>query len=189
MLLITVKAINKNGRWDPEEEKFIYLDHDITLQLEHSLISVSRWEAKWKKPYLSSSSKFEKTPEEVRDYIKCMTVSCNIDPDVYKLLSKENYEEINRYISDPMTATWFDNSKKDKGRGTEEMTSELMYYYMTEYGIPWEAQKWHLNRLLTLLRTFSEKESSSGNKISTRDLLKRNSSLNKMRRAALGSKG
>lgn len=191
MLVITVKATEK---WDEKTNRFINLDHDTTLQLEHSLISISRWEAKWKKPYLSNLERFAKTPEEVLDYVKCMTISNNVNPDVYQCLSSENLQAINDYISDPMTATWFSNEpQKPKGKGPimqkEVMTSELMYYYMTEYGISWEAQKWHVNRLLTLLKTFSEKESASGKKMSTRDILKRNSRLNEARRAAMHSKG
>lgn len=194
MLVITVKA---GEVWDADAEQFITLDHDVNLQLEHSLISISKWEARWKKPYLSTLERFAKTKEEVLDYIKCMTVSNSVNPNVYKVLSNENLKAINDYITDPMTGTWFADENKDgkkqKNKGPvmqkEEMTSELIYYYMTEYGISWEAQKWHLNRLLTLLRVHSEKESASGKKMSTKDILSRNASLNKARRAAMHSKG
>ena len=186
MLTITVKA--REG-WDPETERFIELKKDVTLQLEHSLISVSRWEAKWKKPYIAKTEKDTKTKEEVKDYIRCMTVSNNIDPKVYDFLTEQNLKEITDYINDPMTATWFDDKAVSKRSSAEQITSELLYYYMVQYDIPWEAQKWHFNRLMTLIRVFSDKEASSGKKISKKDLLSRNSRLNKARRMASGSKG
>ncbi len=144
MLQITVPAVDL---WDETKEEFITTKEQV-LQLEHSLVSVSKWEAKWCKTFLS---KKEKTYEETIDYIKCMTITQNVNPIVYKCLTNENIEQINKYISAPMTATWF----SDDNAGTpnrEQVTSELIYYWMIALNIPFECQKWHLNRLLTLIR-------------------------------------
>lgn len=188
MLTITVKA---REAWDAESETFEKLDRDWTLKLEHSLISISDWEAIHKKPYLDDS--YQKTAEEILDYIKCMTIASNVDPEVYRFLTKEDIRKISEYINDPMTATWFSKNSKAGNRRSkmprrEILTSELIYYYMTYYGINWEARKWHLNRLLTLINVHSEKDSDNG-KMSKKDIINRNSELNKMRRMAMGSKG
>lgn len=187
MLTITIKK--KEDAWDPVSETFESLDRDWTIQLEHSLISISRWEAIHKKPYLSNDEK--KTPDEILDYIRCMTITPNADPHIYKFLSKENLKDIEQYINDPHTATWF-NDRATGGRGSkmrsEVLTSELIYYYMIANDIPWEAQKWHINRLLTLIRVCGVKNEGGG-KMSKKDILSRNSALNKARRMAMGSKG
>lgn len=187
MLTITIKA--KDDAWDPVSETFESLNRDWTIQLEHSLISISKWESAHKKPYLSEEPK--KTPDEVLDYIRCMTITPNVDPNAYKFLSKENLKDIEDYINDPHTATWFAEDNRPGGRSKmrkEVLTSELIYYYMTANGISWEAQKWHINRLLTLIRVHGVKE-EGGSKMSKKDILSRNSSLNKARRMAMGSKG
>ena len=143
MLSITIPSYEL---WDEKEERFIYLKAQ-TLQLEHSLVSLSKWESKWTKIFLS---KKEKTLEETIDYIKCMTITQNVEPDVYNRLSYGNFAEINKYINAPMTATYF--SGKEPGRPSrEEVTAELIYYWMINLNIPFECQKWHLNRLLTLI--------------------------------------
>lgn len=186
MLTITVKA---REAWDDVNEVFVKLEKDQTLQLEHSLISISKWEAKHKKPYLDDTPK---TAEETLDYVKCMTIGSNVDPIAYRFLTKENMQEITDYVNDPMTATKITKKesvggKKSKMPRREILTSEVIYYYMTVYGINWEAQKWHLNRLLTVINVHSEKESPT--KMSKKDIINRNSELNKMRRMAMGSKG
>ena len=188
MLTITIKA--RKDAWNPDTETFESLDRDWTLQLEHSLISISRWEAIYKQPYLSETLK--KTPQMVLDYIKCMTITPNVDPKVYMFLSEENLRDIEGYIKDAHSATWFNEENERKKRGSkmrrETLTSELIYYYMIANDIPWEAQKWHLNRLLTLIRICSDKN-SEGSKMSKKDILNRNSELNKVRRMAMHSKG
>lgn len=188
MLTITIKA---REAWDPNTETFVKLDRDWTLQLEHSLISISKWEAKHHKPYLSNDP--PKTNEEILDYVKCMTINSNVDPEAYKFLDADNIREINEYINDPMTATWFSGEKKgNNGKSKmprrETLTNEVLYYYMTSYGINWEAAKWHINRLLTLINVHSEKDSDHP-KMSRKDIINRNSALNKARRMAMGSKG
>lgn len=190
MLTITIKA--REEAWNSKTERFMSLDRDWTLQLEHSLISISKWEAKHKKPYLDDDPEHKKTADEIIDYIKCMTITPNVDPNVYMFLSSENIKDIEEYINDPQTATWFSDPVGGKGRSSkmrrEVMTTEVIYYYMIANDIPWEAQKWHINRLLTLIRVCSEKNSDSP-KMSKKDILSRNSALNKARRMAMHSKG
>ena len=154
------------------------------LVLEHSLVSISKWEAKWCKPFIS---KDQRTNEEVMDYVRCMTITPNVDPMVYKVLTPENLKTINEYIDAPMTATWFSEDKNRK-INREVITSELIYYWMVALQIPFECQKWHLNRLLTLVRICNIKNQPP-KKMSKRDIMSRNRSLNAARRAASGSKG
>lgn len=172
----------KEEEWDGLNEIFIEPCYEI-LQLEHSLVSISKWESKWCKPFLNQ----KKTTEETIDYIKCMTLTPKVDPDVYNHLSKKNIEEINNYIEAPMTATTFSNDKNG-GRNKEVITSEIIYYYMLAFNIPFECQKWHLNRLLTLIRVCSIKN-NPGKKMSKREIMDRNAALNAARRKQFNSKG
>lgn len=179
MLKITIPG---REMFNEKTQEFFYTK-EYTLQLEHSLVSVSKWESKWNKPFLGKQTK---TIEETIDYIRCMTITQNISPDVYNNLTQENIDEINKYIDAPMTATTFSNNK---GKiNNEVITSELIYYWMTALNVPMEAQKWHLNRLLTLIRVCNVK-SQPGKKMSKRELMQRNASLNAARRAKLNSKG
>lgn len=180
MLKITVPAAEF---WDEVHEEFIYKKEQV-LQLEHSLVSLSKWESKWAKAFLG---KQEKTDEEIIDYVRCMTLTQNVDPEVYTRLSADNYAQINVYIEAPMTATYFSEDRQTKGN-REVVTSELIYYWMISYNIPVEFQKWHLNRLLTLIRVCSIKNNPPKKK-SKRDLMRRNSTLNAARRHRLNSKG
>lgn len=180
MLRITIPA---GELWDEANDEFIVIDKDTTIQLEHSLVSLSKWESKWCKPFYSDK---EKTNEEVIDYIKCMTITQNVNPNVYMLLSEENILAINNYIEAPMTATTFSN--KNGGGGREIITSELIYYWMIALNIPFECQKWHLARLLTLIRV-CEIKNQPPKKMSTRDTLSRNAALNAARRKQYRTKG
>ena len=180
MLRITIPATEM---WDERKQEFVYLK-EHTLQLEHSLVSLSKWESKWCKAFMSNTPK---TPEETLDYIKCMTITQNVDPDVYNHLTKENVREINAYIDAPMTATYFSDDKK-KGSSRETITSELIYYWMIAQQIPFECQKWHLNRLLTLIRVCSVKNAPP-KKMSKRDITSRNAALNAARRQQFNTKG
>lgn len=168
--------------YDERTERFITVN-GRELQLEHSLVSISKWESKWKKPFLSGS---EKTREETIDYIRCMTTSQNVDPNVFLGLTDANIDAVNRYVDDPMTATTFKNNQKKPNR--QIITSEIIYYWMISLGIPMECQKWHLNRLLTLIRVVDEKN-QPGKKKSRRDVIAENRALNQMRRARTGSRG
>ena len=181
MLVITVPAIEG---FDDEKQEFVILAKEQTLQLEHSLVSLSKWESKWCKAFLS---KGEKTLEETIDYIKCMTITQNVNPDVYDRLSRSNIEDINNYIDSPMTATTF-HTDTQKGRGSETITSELIYYWMISLNIPMECQKWHLNRLLTLIRVCNVKNAPP-KKMNKGDIMRRNAALNAARRKQLNSKG
>jgi len=161
---------------------------ETTLILEHSLMSISKWESKYHKPFLSNKNP---TEEEQLDYIRFMTVSStnhgkNAD-DVYRHLGMNNLLAIQRYISDPMTATTFSDKGK-KGGKSEIITSEVIYYHMTAFGIPFECQKWHLNRLMTLLQVAAVKNQSP-KKMGKRETMSMYKSLNEARRAKHHSKG
>ena len=169
--------------WDEKNEEFIE-PKTASLQLEHSLVSISKWESKWHKPFLS---KEPKTVEETIDYIKCMTLTQNVKPEVYGHLSKENIEEINAYIDDPKTATTFSKDRKS-ARSREIITSELIYYWMIALNIPFECQKWHLNRLLTLIRV-CEVKNTPGKKMSQREVLNQYAAINAANRKRFNTKG
>ena len=185
MLQITIPAVVKE-EFDEENNEFIYttVSKEQTLQLEHSLVSLSKWESKWCKPFLS---KREKTDEEILDYIKFMTITQNVKPDVYLRLSNDNIEQINNYIDAPMTATTF---SKDNTRGgsREIVTSELIYYWMIALNIPFECQKWHLNRLLTLVKVCNIKNAPP-KKMSKRQTASRYAQLNAARKQQMNSRG
>lgn len=180
MLRITIPAVEE---WDELAQEFV-TTKEQTLCLEHSLVSLSKWESKWCKPFLS---KQEKTYEETIDYIKYMTLTPNIDPEVYRVLTNDNIAEINKYIEAPMTATTFSRDRNSKS-GQEIVTSELIYYWMIALNIPFECQKWHLNRLLTLIKVCNIKNTPP-KKMSRRDILSRNAAINAARRNQLNSKG
>ena len=180
MLQITIPSMEL---YDEEKEEFVYAKEQV-LQLEHSLVSISKWESKWHKVFIS---KKEKTNEEILDYVRCMTLTQNVDPDVYKRLTKSNVAEIEAYIDNPMSATYFSNSEPGK-KSREPVTSELIYYWMVAYNIPFECQKWHLNRLLTLIKICGIKNQSP-KKMSKKDLMTRNAALNAARRKQLNTKG
>ncbi len=170
-------------KWDEKTEKFIEPKTKL-LQLEHSLVSLSKWESKWCKPFLSKN---EMSNEETIDYIKCMTLTQNVDPSVYEHLTQQNIEEVVQYINAPMTATTF---SKDENRKTnnEIITAELIYYWMIASQIPFECQKWHINRLITLIRVCSIKNQPP-KKRSKRDIMQNNTALNAARRAKMHTRG
>lgn len=185
-LKITIKPIDL---WDEENQHFITIDKPITLSMEHSLVSVEKWEARWKKIYLSQLKKDEKTPEEKIDYLRCMTLTQNIDPSVYYAIDSESIDEINRYIEDPMTATTFSDNQNAKTTYTNKSTSsEEIYCMMFAYNVPESFRKWHLNRLLTLLKVCAIKNSPP-KKMNKRDTMSHYAALNKARRAKYNSKG
>ena len=161
-----------------------------TIQIEHSLVSISKWERKWEKPFLSEEPR---TIEETVDYIRCMTLTQNVDPQAYVYLTTRNFEEVNKYIDAKMTATSLPNSK-DNGNN-EAITAENIYYWIIANRIPIEFQKWHLNSLLALIRVCNEKnQEASGKadnkpKMSRSDIISRNREINELRKKQLNSKG
>lgn len=181
MLKITIP---ENEFFDEKNQVFVTIKGQ-TLQLEHSLVSISKWESKWHKPFLSNSK--ERTNEEIIDYIKCMTLTQNVDPLIYNYLPKEAVDKITNYIQDPMTATWFpaDNTKK---HSREIVTSEIIYHWMISLNIPFECQKWHINRLLTLIEVCNVKNQPK-KKMSKRDVYNQNRALNAARKQRLNTKG
>ena len=168
--------------WDGINQTFIYVE-PCELELEHSLLSISKWEAKYHKPFLTKEPKIIK---ETIDYIKCMCLS-DVPDIVYRCLTENNIDEVNAYIDDPMTATRFSDNKNGSG-GQTVITSEVVYYLMFALGIPIECQTWHLNRLITLIRVF-EAKNQKPKKMSTKDILTRNAALNEARKKQLNTTG
>ena len=168
--------------WDEQKQEFINVKA-TTLTLEHSLVSISKWESKWCKHFLNNQ---DKKPEEIIDYFRCMTLTQNVDPNVYYALTDDNYREIASYMDNPMTATWF--KKEDKPVKREVITSEVIYYYMVALQIPFSCEKWHFNRLMTLINVCNEKNKSP-KKMNQRQIMSRNQALNAARRAKLKTMG
>lgn len=153
------------------------------LLLEHSLLSISKWESKWEKPFLN---KTERTSKEILDYIRCMTITQNVKPETYLSLSQDNIDQIIKYIDSPNSATTF---REDNTPGSREIiTSEIIYYWMISYHIPVEFEKWHLNRLLNLIKICSIKNQPP-KKMSKSQIMSRNRALNEARKAQLNTKG
>ena len=181
MLQIAI-PIGREG-WDEKKREFVEPRTQI-LTLEHSLISLSKWESKWCKAFFS---KKEKTNEETMDYIKCMTLTQNVDPDVYNYLTMDNYQQVLKYIEAPMTATVL--SKNSSGKiNRDTVTAELIYYWMISLNIPFECQKWHINRLLTLIEVCNVKNSPP-KKQSSRSIIQDYAALNEARRKQFNTKG
>ena len=180
MLRITIP-----GRefYDEEKNEFI-TTKSVSLQLEHSLVSLSKWESKWHKPFLS---KDPKTREETQDYIRCMTINHDVDPYVYTAITDDIIAKVNAYIEDPMTATTFNERNKPKG-DKKIITAEEIYFSMIAMDIPFECQKWHLNRLMTLIRVCSIRNMPA-KKMSKKDQGAMYRNLNAARRAKLGTRG
>lgn len=168
--------------YDEGKEEFIVLKEQ-SLQLEHSLVSISKWESKWEKPFLI---KEHKTLAETIDYVRCMTLTQNVKPEVYAGLTTKNLDDIIEYIETPMTATVFSDMCKTINR--ETVTSEIIYYWMIALNIPFECQKWHLNRLITLINVCNIKNQPV-KKMRQGEILSRNAALNAARKQRLNTKG
>ena len=180
MLKIIVPPIEY---FNEKTNEFTYMD-GATLEMEHSLVSISKWEARWNKPFLSAT---EKTTDEIVDYIRCMVMNDvdNLDK-VLGNLTMRHITEINKYIESSMTATTF--AKDNSPGGREIVTSEIIYYWMLSFNIPFECQHWHLNRLLTLIRVCNIKNNPSA-KMSKQEILSRNRALNQARKQQLNTRG
>lgn len=167
-----------------EENSSIEIVKERELQLEHSLLSISKWESIWKKPFLSNT---QKTRAEILSYVKCMTVGQPAPDIVYsKCISNRNLHLIEEYIDDKMTATTISN--RNRRRSSKIITSEVIYCWMIQNSIPFECQKWHLNRLLMLIEVCSI-ENGPKKKMSQKDVLSRNDALNEMRKAKYKTSG
>ena len=181
MLKISIPGVEF---YDETKEEFVS-SKPTELSMEHSLVSISKWEAKWHKSFLSKTS--EKTRAELIDYLRCMTLTQNVDPAIYEYIAsnRQVFEQIYNYMDDPSTSTTF--LENPPGSGERIITSEIIYYWMIQFGIPMECQKWHINRLLALIRVCSEK--ANPKKMGMSDIYRQNANLNAMRRAAMKSKG
>ena len=179
MLKIIVPAMEY---YDEVNNEFIQFKEQV-LQLEHSLVSISKWEAKWHIPFLDGK---DKTFEQLIDYVRCMTITQNVNEEVYSRLTESNIKDINDYIENPMTATTFSDNRQTPNR--EIITSEVIYYWMVSFNIPFECQKWHLNRLLTLIKVCNVKNNPP-KKMSRNEILQRNKALNEARKKKLNTKG
>lgn len=174
----------KNEFFDDATQNFITYE-SLTLELEHSLVSLSKWESKFEKPFLDSR---HKTDEESFYYIYCMILTPNVSENVLSRLNPQQIQQINTYVDSKMTATTFQEEKHLTKKNQEIITAELVYYWMVTLNIPMECQYWHLNRLFTLIKVFSVK-SSKPKKMSKSEMLARNRSLNAKRKAELGTSG
>ena len=176
--------------YDEEKNQFINSDQ-FTLKLEHSLLSISKWESIWQKPFLhmydERTGKDTKTREQNISYIRCMTLNKNVPDYIYDILTNQDLITVAEYLNENQTATWFSNDHQKKP-SHQIITSELIYYWMTSYQIPWEAQKWHLSRLLTLVRICNA-NNQQGKKMSKSEIMARNKQLNDARRATMNTKG
>lgn len=180
MLQITIPG---QEAWDEANNKFITFQ-DTSICLEHSLISISKWESKWHIPFLDGG---KKTTEQISDYIRCMTITPNVKPEVYNFLSRDNVNDVLKYIEDPMTASIV-KELGGRRRNSELVTSELIYYWMVALQIPFECQKWHVNRLMMLIRICNAKNQPD-KKMSKRSAMQQNAALNAARRQRMRSKG
>lgn len=187
--MLEIVVPETNNLWDPVEELFI-TSKETKLSLEHSLVSLTKWESKWHIPFLTNK---QLTIPQLRDYVRCMTITQHVDPLVYYALTQDNLDAIMRYVEDPMTATTINEkalrASQSGPRQNEIVTNELIYYWMTQLNIPFEpCQKWHLNRLMMLIKVASIK-SQPPKKMSRADAMSQQRALNAARRAKSGSRG
>lgn len=168
--------------FDEKVERFTRAEL-FRLELEHSLVSLSKWESKFEKPFLGEG---EKTEEELLWYINAMHQGDNLPPDLHLYLTDDHVVKVNEYINAKMTATWF--SENDDKKNKEVITAEVIYYWMVSLQIPFECQHWHLNRLMTLVRVINEKNAPP-KKLSREQIMERNRRLNEERQKKYGTSG
>lgn len=186
MLPIVIPPCEEKDGWDEKKKQFYHLNafKGCTLNLEHSLISVYKWEAKWHVSFIATK---DKTEEQSLYYIKCMTINKDVPDEAYNHLTVKDIQDISAYINDPMTATTINNIDKKTG-GREIVTAELIYYWMIALNIPFECQKWHFNQLITLIEVCNAKNTPP-KKMSKSEVMARNRALNQARRAKYNTKG
>lgn len=177
--------ISDSEIFNEKTNSFEYINSE-DLMLEHSLISISKWESLWKKPYLVDTAK---TDDEFLSYIQCMTINSVRNEKIYYSLNMSQKQQIINYINDSMTATWFSKRSNNPPGSREIVTSEVIYYWMIKAAVPFECEKWHLNRLLTLLRVCGAKDSKGSKKMSRKEIYSQNAALNAMRRKQLNTLG
>ena len=178
-----LKLIIAGGEFFDEANSEFVPREGVVLELEHSLVSLSKWESTWEKPFLGNE---KKTLAETIGYIQAMTLTPDVPPEVYTRLTDAHFEQVNKYIEAKMTATWFRDKSGPPSR--EIITTELIYYWMVTLNIPFECENWHLNRLFTLIKVCNQKNSPP-KKMSKRELAQRNRELNAQRKAQLNTKG
>jgi hypothetical protein len=179
MLRVTIS----DEGWDPVLEEFTAID-PVVIEMEHSLISLSKWESKFEKPFLAKGNK---EPEEIFEYIKMMTITEDLPPGIFDRISKENVIEINEYIDSKQSATTFVEMSMNRGTG-ETITSELIYYWMVAFAIPLQCEEWHLNRLFALIRICSLKNGKQKS-MPKQQVSQQYRELNEKRKRELGTRG
>ena len=172
--------------WDPIKERFISVK-GASVDLEHSLVSISKWESKWHIPF--HDERKQKTLEQNIDYVRCMCLTPDVNPKAFNYLTEQNIKDISAYIGDTNTATWFNDSARKKSGKKEIITAEIIYYWMTAYNIPESYQNWHLNRLMTLLRVCAEKNNPDGKKNTSGNFAAQRRALNAARRKRYHTRG
>lgn len=181
--MLTLKVIGEEF-YNEETEEFNSVN-DFTLYLEHSLLSLSKWESKHKKPFLSNN---EKSSEETVSYVEMMILNEDYPEGIFSRLSNENLNAINSYIESSESATTFSNHLNSGKKNSEIITAELVYYWMVAFNIPFECENWHLNRLFSLIQICNIKNSDP-KKMSRNEIASRNHALNEQRKAALKTTG
>lgn len=186
MITIHVSDHDKKEYWDPKKEEFITIPacRACDLKLEHSLIAISKWESEYHVPFISTE---QKTPEQTLFYIKCMTINSGVPDNVYMNLNSDDIKSISDYINNPMTATTVSKIKEKRG-SRQIVTNEVLYSWLVGLQIPWEVEKWHLNRLVTLIEV-CDANNTPPKKMTKDEIIARNSELNRARRAKYNTKG
>lgn len=181
MLTIVIPGIEG---FDNATQEFVTIG-DVSVELEHSLVSLSLWESKWQKPFLGPEPK---TAEETLGYIEAMCLTPNIPAETFRRLTDDNVKEINDYIENKMTASWINEPPGNKPRSREIVTAEVIYYWMIALGIPPECQYWHLNRLIMLIRVNNQKNAPA-KKMTPAEVAAQHRRLNEERRKKYNTTG